>query len=360
MKLLLLSDEKPGHLTSSRGIAHCLPETVVDEFPIHFRSKRRDNRLRVLARLTSWASPADARMDRWLRSALTPECYTALLEHHGIDAVLSTGSSIAAVNLFWARILGVPSLVCRRPSPLGIRHFDKVILPRYQWPHRPRENVIQTLGIPNQITPLLLAGYRPKEKQVPCFGVFIGGDDPYFTITPEMAEAYAQALLRAAESLGVVFAITTSRRTPPPIEQVLIERLAHHGHCLLFAPVHVAPETIPVGYDGDQPVPTIMGVSDVLVVTEDSYSMICEALSSSRPVVVLQTDRRRRSAFAKRPILPKRQQDYRVMAQDHCLLFADVDHLERQIEEAFTLGWPQPPLRDAEHAAQQIAEWLPG
>ena len=358
MRLLLLSDQKPGHLTSSRGIAQHLPETVVVELPIRFRSKQRDNRLRMTCRLASWASPSESRMQGWLESALTPESYTDLLQQNEVDAVLSTGSSVAAVNLCWGRILGVPTIVCRRPSPLGIECFDKVVLPRYQWPRRARENVIQTLGIPNQVTPVLLAKHRLREKHVPCIGVLIGGEDDYFTMTPETAAAYAAALLKAVESVGVTFALTTSRRTPVDAEQVLTEQLAHHELCTLFvSPRAVASGNVSGARNG-QSVMMIMAMSDTLLVTEDSYSMVCEALSSSRPVVLLQMDRKKHSRLSKQVVLPDRLRDFQVMADQHCLFMTNHPQLESRIERTLALGWPQPPLRDAEHAAHEIMEWM--
>ena len=51
MRAILLSDGKPGHYNQSLGVIERMPECNYHWIDLKFRSKRRDNLLRVLTRL---------------------------------------------------------------------------------------------------------------------------------------------------------------------------------------------------------------------------------------------------------------------------------------------------------------------
>ena len=74
-----------------------------------------------------------------LRWSLIPESYNALAQLQTADIILSTGSSVAAVNLLLGRILGAKTVTCRRPSPIGTRYFDLAILPMISWHQASRQ-----------------------------------------------------------------------------------------------------------------------------------------------------------------------------------------------------------------------------
>ena len=76
------------------------------------------------------------------------------------DVVLSTGSSVAAINLLLGRLLRARTVTCRRPSPIGTVYFDLALLPKVNWPRREKRNVVKILGIPNVITPEKLDARR--------------------------------------------------------------------------------------------------------------------------------------------------------------------------------------------------------
>ena len=125
-------------------------------------------------------------MFKW---CLTTQSYNTLLKLQDTDVILSTGSSLGAINLLLGRTLHTKSVTCLRPSPIGIRHFDLAILPKlYSDKARLSDNICQTIGVPNPISPELLdtdkAGIMQSLnlQEGKYIGVLIGGTDRHETI----------------------------------------------------------------------------------------------------------------------------------------------------------------------------------
>ena len=129
MKFVILNDRKPGHYKQSLGIVEQMPECQTAWLEIQFQAKWRDNLLRVFICLFGGVQLPTPLIHTLLRWTLIPESYNALLQRQTADIVLSTGSSVAAVNLLLGRMLGAKTVTCRRPSPVGTRYFDLAILP---------------------------------------------------------------------------------------------------------------------------------------------------------------------------------------------------------------------------------------
>ena len=117
------------------------------------------------------------------------ESYNALVQLQTADIILSTGSSVAAVNLRQnARCYGYVS----RPSPVGTRYFDLAILPMISWHHASRLQLCRTIGVPNPISP---DSWMPRKQlkdelklsDCPRIGILLGGTDR-LNITIEDAE----------------------------------------------------------------------------------------------------------------------------------------------------------------------------
>ena len=85
------------------------------------------------------------------------------------------------------------------------------------------------------------------------------------------------------EQFGQVY-MTTSRRTPPAAEGILKDALSDRTICPMFVS----------GRDdrSDNTVEKILALSDVVIVSGESISMVSEAVSSGRPVLVFMPDKR--------------------------------------------------------------------
>ena len=349
MRSILLSDGKPGHYNQSLGVIERLPECEYHWIDVRFRSKQRDNLLRVLMRLL-----AGFRLPRWLIKA----CLHMALQRDTLDEIyavepdfiLSTGSSVAAPNLLIGQLLNAKTVTCRHPSPVGVHHFDLAILPQMYWTHRNRSNICKTLGVPNRVRPEKLEMQR-KELQTDLdlsnqrrIGILIGGEDRYDTITETIAARLIEALQQFATRRDMQLLLTTSRRTPLPVENLIGERLSNASYCPILVLAH--------GEDSlTDPVGTIFALSDVLVVTEDSFSMVCEAASSGKRVIVLEVDHKTRRR-------PKRSKVYSEIMRHASVKWSDVEELESNLEAALADESPIKSLQDTHVAATAIRQLL--
>ena len=349
MRSILLSDGKPGHYNQSLGVIERLPECEYHWIDVRFRSKQRDNLLRVLMRLL-----AGFRLPRRLIKA----CLHMALQRDTLDEIyavepdfiLSTGSSVAAPNLLIGQLLDTKTVTCRRPSPVGVHHFDLAILPRMYWTHRNRSNICKTLGVPNRVRPEKLEMQR-KELQTDLdlsnqrrVGILIGGEDRYDTITETTAAHLIEVLQQFATRRDMQLLLTTSRRTPLPVENLIGDRLSNASYCPILVLAH--------GEDSlTDPVGTIFALSDVLVVTEDSFSMVCEAASSGKRVIILEVDHKMRRR-------PKRSKVYSEIMRHASVKWSDVEDLESSLEAALADESPIKSLQDTHVAATAIRQLL--
>jgi mitochondrial fission protein ELM1 len=72
--------------------------------------------------------------------------------------------------------------------------------------------------------------------------------------------------------------LTTSRRTPPGVEQIILKELKNFERCGLC--IIANQRNIPEAVGG------ILGLSDLVIVSGESISMVSEALSSGKNTIV--------------------------------------------------------------------------
>ena len=349
MKVVILSDKKPGHYKQSLGIVDKMPECQTVWVEIQFRHKWRDNLLRVFMCVFGGAPRSTSLSQTLLRWSLVPESYDALIQLKTADIILSTGSSVAAVNLLLGRILGAKTVTCRRPSPVGTRYFDLAILPMISWHQASRtDNICRTIGVPNPISPDLLDAKRERLKEelhvsdCPRIGVLLGGTDRHETITIEDAKWLSEICEAIAERMNAQILVTTSRRTPSEVTEHLISTVKDTNWCPFF----ITPDT---SSELEDPYQAILALSDLLIVTADSFSMVCEAASSGRSVIVL-------TLSEESARLPKRYEVYRYMEEHSILNRCRLDDLETHITHALTSDVSNKPLQDTETAVVAIRQ----
>ena len=347
MRVVILSDNKPGHYKQSLGIVEKLPNCETEWVTVKFRHKWRDNLLRIFMCIFGGMSLPISFAETLLRWSLTDDTYNALTTRQTADIILSTGSSVAAVNLLLGQTLNAKSVTCRRPSPLGTRYFDLAILPMFSWHgKKDKDNVCKTVGVPNPISPDTL---NAKQKQLtqelnlpdrPRIGILLGGTDRHETITTADAEELRSVCETAATELNVQILVTTSRRTPIDVVEHLSSTLKHADWC----PIFIEPNTPSALTD---PYQAILALSDLLIVTADSFSMACEAASSGRPVIILTLSKENTKN-------PKRYNVYQYMEQHTVVRLCRLDSLKQCIVDGLTSRVQNTPLRDTETAAEAI------
>lgn len=161
------------------------------------------------------------------------------------------------------------SLVLMRPSlPLG--WFDLCVLPQHDKPPA-RANVISTRGVLNMA--------RASAHQKPTQGLFlVGGPSRHHDWDEKTLLTQIRQIVK--ETPGMRWALTTSRRTPEATAQALA------------ALRRVGVEVIPLEKTDAGWVIDAITVSSQVWVTEDSVSMIYEALTSGAATGLLWVPRK--------------------------------------------------------------------
>ena len=354
-KIVILSDGKPGHYNQSLGIMDQLSDDEYQLVEINFRSKWHDNILRIFLSLFPGGKLTDKVIWSILFFSLTEETISKLKNIQSVALILSTGSSVAAVNLLLGQLLDAKTVTCRPPSPVGTRQFDLAILPRLYWRQPERINVCRTLGVPNRISPERLEHFRPLSQKVSSsqrskIGLLIGGNSPLHNMSKKVATRWIDFLIQLVKSRKWQVLLSTSRRTPKVIEEYIADIIKDRNDDFpinLFS--HQTPSSSQFKFEH------ILANSDLLLVTEDSFSMVCEACSSGKPVVILEVERTQ-------PNWRYRQWDtiYQELTARQIAEW-ETDQLTNQVNGIVMAEKPAikaPCLRDAEIAARSINQLL--
>ena len=194
------------------------------------------------------------------------------------DLVVSCGRKAGKTALAVKAASGGRTLVVHVQHPLAeLDRFDLVIPMRHDGAPEAANVVPIDLAL-HDVTPEVLAeaaeAWRNRFAGLPrpLTGVLLGGSTRRHPFTLEQGQALAGRLktLRAQGGL----AITPSRRTPDEVKAVLREAFAGDEGVYLWDEA------------GDNPYRGILALSDRLVATGDSVSMVSEAVATGHPVAV--------------------------------------------------------------------------
>ena len=272
---LVLSDGKPGHENQSLGI---LPKGVEGRvLRIAYRSKPARLRAWLAARFPAVSGLLMGRFP-WGGIITDSDRLNDCLAEPPV-VVLSSGSGPAPMTLHIAHHFKTPAITCMTPS-VGLSHFDLALVPRHDNP--PAEaNIVTTLGAPNRVEPARLAVEGEAFKQhhnltgKGYICLLLGGDSAHHAIPPETGVAILNACVELAETHGFDLLVTTSRRTREETETAMY-RL--HDQCAYFCRGRIDSEPVMQG---------MLALADLVLVTEDSVSMVSEAASCPARVVAL-------------------------------------------------------------------------
>lgn len=192
-------------------------------------------------------------------------------------------------------------------------------------------NVIVTRTALHRASPARLAKaaetWRARLAHLPrpWVAVLIGGSNGRYRFGAPEAETLGASLAAMMVAQRVGLALTPSRRTAPEAQAVLAAALAPQGAYLWDGA-------------GDNPYFGLLALADAIIVTEDSVSMISEAVATSAPVLIVR--------------LPGHSRRLRRFT-------AGLIALGRVREFAGRLDlWPVSPLDDTEAAAAALRQRL--
>lgn len=244
-----LTDGKAGHLNQMRGLVRALQQ------------------LRPVAMEIIKVPPTGPMLLPWLTAR-----FPLGANLPAPDLILAAGHQTHLAALAARRARGGRLIVFMRPS-LPASWFDLCLEPEHDAPVTAR-NVIATRGVLNNIT------YTPPAQHAPDRGLLlIGGPSTHHDWDDGAAAARVGEIV--AREPQRRWRLTTSRRTPATF-------LAHLPAAERLEVVPVA--QTPPGWVGEQ-----MAIASQVWVTEDSVSMVYEALTAGAAVGILPVPRRHAS-----------------------------------------------------------------
>lgn len=247
MIIYIVSDGKPGHLAQTRGLAKALVARAAQLRP---DGQHAYHEVSIVGKA-------------WLAKLFYSGSELDLPKP---DLILCAGHSTHLAALSLARHMHCPCMVCMKPS-LPLKMFDLCIMPRHDLAEgiRPAENVFTTNGAINCISPH--PELEKKEKLI-----LIGGPSKEYDWDAETVLTQLANITRHSSSPMV---LTTSRRTPKDFVQDVLSTCPS---------IRVEP----VETTGPTWVADHLAVAREVWVTQDSVSMVYEALSSGAPVGIIE------------------------------------------------------------------------
>ena len=305
---VILNDGITGHLRQSQALSQ-LVTSALDERGIRCKTE-----ILFVQYKSPWAGRMVSFLSvclpvfffqgrlQFLKRFLTEESFQKMTALKA-DFLISCGSSVAGLNYLLSRDQQSKSIAILKPGLLNPERFDLVVLPQHDQPAKnySKARIVITRGAANLMTPehvekqkeLLLKRFSHlKSQRETTIGLLLGGDNRDYILSEDIMKIVINQLKEAAEDLNAHLLVTTSRRTPERIENLMIRELKKYPRASFVNIASRAPVEEAVG--------GILGISDIVVVSGESVSMISEAASSGKNTVVFKIKKRNRMQFKPR------------------------------------------------------------
>jgi mitochondrial fission protein ELM1 len=251
-----LLDGKPGHEKQSLGLVKSIQDKVVCD---------------------CYDIPVKPQLDAWINyfGSIWPQGNRLPLP----DFIIGAGHHTHLHLLAAKKAFGGKTIVMMRPS-IPVSMFDLALIPQHDQ-YQGRGRLIETRGVLNPIKP---EGAHHQDHAL----IMIGGQSRHFEWDNQIVLTQVESLLMQNPSLQ--FTLTTSRRTPTGFLQLLQQQLTQTLHKQLkIVPV----EKTPNGWVEQQ-----LAQSAFAWITEDSVSMVYEALTAQVAVGVINLKIKRENRVA--------------------------------------------------------------
>jgi mitochondrial fission protein ELM1 len=271
--LLLISDGKAGHATISEGIAQSIYHHRAVKI-VTLDIKLRTGIFRLL--LTWLLNHLTFSSASLIRQAMHIFYKLPSLDSFSTpDLIISTGGNTSFANILLSKYWHVPNVYGSSLRGLNPTLFSRII-------------TTESSGLSNEtvldLVPSKAAVATPNPpSNSNRWAVLIGGNSNEYAFNLSDYTTLAESLLGLAKKHQAKLLITTSRRTSPEVENIL-EAIAqkwpdHIEKLVLF---HKKPEKV---------VSFFLQTASIVFCTEDSGSMITEAILSHRKVYSLRPEK---------------------------------------------------------------------
>lgn len=271
LRVTLLADDKPGHYHLAEGVIAALARrrpVEVTRIEVR-RHKVFPNRMLAEALSSGVMSPpAVLRLAYGLRTESLAEA----------DLVVSAGGDTIVPNAALAKAQGVANIFCGSLRRLSTAHFSLIVSSYQSHATMPRHLV--TLK-PNAMDPDAPERRRDRPPQLaggfpPLAGLLIGGNSGLFHYRDEEWGRLGDTLGSIHRAGGTRWVVSTSRRTAPGVADSFVALATASPAIVTMIDYRTA---------GPGSLPRLFAGVDAIVVTEDSSTMISEAISQRLPVV---------------------------------------------------------------------------
>lgn len=271
LRILHISDGRPGHYHLAEGVIAAI------------------DRLRKIETQTLLVKRRLMVPGRYLRMLVTSSwCLPDQLMSmgYGIDAntlspadlVISSGGETLPMNLAAKRLLNAENIFIGSRRGVDVDEFSLIVssyerhrkTPRHLVTLKPSALDPDALGHPEHV-PTFSAGNPPK-----LIGLLIGGDSGLFKYRDEEWHRLFDFVREVSRSWGTRWLISTSPRTPQQIAQAAFD---------LAKDKDVVADFIDYKLAGPGTLSKIFSRADVIMCSEDSSSMISEAVWARLPVM---------------------------------------------------------------------------
>lgn len=277
LAILILSDERPGHYHLAEGVAAAIGRRVPVAVTRITIQRRKLAPGRLLAAAYALGMPPAV----LLRTGYTiapPQLPPASL-------VISAGGDTLTANAAAARALGASNIFCGTLRHLPAEAFDLVISSyarHAQLPHHLvtlKPNGIDPDMLPRRSGPLTLGpGHPPRTA-----GLLVGGPSGLFDWRMDEWQRLVTFLADSRSTSGTRWIVSTSRRTPDAVGDLLQD--------VAQEPNGPIAELIDFRVAGPGTLPRLFGAVEAILATEDSSTMLSEAVCARLPVVGVSPER---------------------------------------------------------------------
>ena len=266
----IISEGSPGHVSQSQGLADALSDALpLQAVLVRGRATVR-GWLRPLVRWLMGSSNGRRTLPDWILRRVTSIKIPSDSPKPNL-IVSSGGKSVFAARTL-ANRYNVPYVFIGERKPFPAEWFHTIISPA---PAESSANSIDVELIPTPVTPAFIAEKGDEEKGGWC--MIIGGSSRSHHFKETDWIGLAEGMNALAEREQICWLLTTSRRTGAETEAVLKKYL---NPDILKDAIWWAEQPRKELY-------SFMARSELLFVTQDSVTMVTEAVSAGKPVVVV-------------------------------------------------------------------------